>query len=57
VVAIAVPSIAAPVAAPSGRAGAAAAAAAAVAPSKPLTLAEAVNRWKNTKIVKARTRY
>jgi hypothetical protein len=52
VVGIAVPSIVAPVAAPSaGRAGVPA------APSKPLTLAEAVNRWKNTKIVKARTRF
>jgi hypothetical protein len=29
---------------------------AALAPSKPLTLAEAVERWKNTKVVKAKGR-
>jgi len=28
-----------------------------VAPKAPLTLAEAVERWKNTKVVKAKVRY
>ena len=28
-----------------------------VAPKAPLTLAEAVERWKNTKVVKAKSRY
>ncbi len=43
------------VATPAVSAGARAAPSAVAAP-KPLTLAEAVERWKNTKVVKAKTR-